>query len=123
MPTLLLDSKKKFSMGCTLRGSIRRAKNLSEISPCSGESLRGRAPYSVPGNFRFLDQRRPDQRQRSSATPSLLLQSSSERRRGEVSKDGETNPSIGNHNPENPPLLPSSYHRNPNRIPDEIGAI
>ena len=28
--------------------------------PRSGESLRGRAPYSVPSSFRFLYQRRPD---------------------------------------------------------------
>ena len=87
-----------------------------------GESLRGSAPYSVPGTFIFLDQRRSDQRQRSSAAPSLLLQPSSKRSRGEVSKDGETNPSIGNHSPETPPLLPSSYHRNPNRIPDKTSA-
>ena len=78
--------------------------------PCSGESLRGRAPYSVPGSFRFLDQRRPDQRQRPSARPSLLLHPSFERSRGEVSKDGETNPGIGNHSPETPPLLSSTYH-------------
>ena len=84
-----------------------------------GKSLRVRAPYSVPGSCRFLNQRRLDQRQRPSATPSLLLQPSSERSREEVSNDGEINPDIGNHNPETPPLLPSTYHRNPNIIPDE----
>ena len=90
--------------------------------PHPGKSLRGRAPYSVPGSFRFLNQRRPDQRQRPSATLSLLLQPSSEGSRGEVSQDGETNPGIGNHSPETPPLLPSAYYRNPNRIPDEASA-
>ena len=90
--------------------------------PHPGKSLRGRDPYSVPDSFRFLNQRRPDQRQRPSAAPSLLLQPSSERSRGEVSKDGETNPGIGNHSPETPPLLPSAYHRNPNIIPDEASA-
>ena len=113
--------KKSFSMGCTLRGSVRHAKNLSELPSCSGEFLRGRAPYSVPNKFRFLDRRRLDQRQRPSAVPSLLLQLSFERSRGEVSKDGETNPGIGNHNPETLPLLPSTCHQNPNRIPDETG--
>ena len=122
MLAILPDSKKIFSMGCTLQGSVRHSKNLSELPPCSGESLRGRAPYSVPGSFRFLDQRRHDQRQGPSTAPSLLLQLSSKRSRGEVSKDGETNPGIGNHSPETPPLLPSTYHRNPNRIHDETGA-
>ena len=129
MPALLPDSKKIFSMGCTLRGSIRRVRNLSELPPPpppppptrSGESLRGRAPYSVPSSFRFLDQHRLDQRQRPSTEPSLLLQLSSEGSRGEVSKDGETNPGISNHSPKTPPLLPSTYDRNPNRIPDEVG--
>ena len=90
--------------------------------PRSGESLRGRAPYSVPNSFRFLDQRHPNQRQRLSTKPSLLLQPSSEGSRGEVSKDGETTPDIGNQSPKTPPLLPRTYHRNPNRIPDEAGA-
>ena len=72
------------------------------------------SPYPIPGSFRFLNQRRPNQRQRPSAAPSLLLQPSSERSRGEVSKNGETDPGISNHSPETPPLLPSAYHRNPN---------
>ena len=122
MSTLLLGSKESFSMGYTLRRSVLSTENLPELSPHSGKSLRRRAPYSVPDRFRFLDQRRPDQRQRPSAAPSLLLQSSSERRGGEVSKDGETNPGISNHSPETPPLLPSTHHRNPNRISDEAGA-
>ena len=90
--------------------------------PRSGESLIGRAPYSVPGCFRLLDQRRPDQRKRPSATPSLLLQPSFERSGGKVFKDGETNPGVSNHSPETPPLLPSTYHQNPNRISDEASA-
>ena len=40
----------------------------------------------------------------------LLLQPSSERSRGEVSKDGETNPGVSNRSLEAPPLLSSSYH-------------
>ena len=46
MLALLPDSKKSFPMGCTLRGSIRSAKNLSElppppflVSPLEGELL------------------------------------------------------------------------------------
>ena len=47
MLALLPGSKKSFPMGCTLRRSIHGVKNLSELSPRSGKSLRGRAPYSV----------------------------------------------------------------------------
>ena len=54
-----------------------------------------------------------------SAAPSLLLQPSSERSGGEVPKDGEINFGIGNRSLETPPLIPSSYHRSSNRIPDE----
>ena len=114
--------KKSFPMGCTLRRSIHSVKNLSELSPHSGKSLRGRAPYSVPGRFRFLNQRRPGQGQRQSAAASLLLQPSSERGRGNVPKDGEIDPDIGNRNSKTLPLLPSSYHRNPNRISNETSA-
>ena len=44
MSALLLDSEKSFPMGCTLRRSIRSAKNLSElppilVSPSKGELL------------------------------------------------------------------------------------
>ena len=122
MSTLLPGSKEIFSMGYTMRRGVLKSENLPELSPHSGKSLRWRAPYSVPGCFRFLDQRRLDQRQRPSAAPSLLLQPSFERSGGEVSKDGETNPGISNHSPETPPLLPSTHHRNPNRISDEAGA-
>ena len=51
------------------------------------------------------------------------MQPSSERGRGKVPKDGEINPSIGNRSPKTPPLLPSSYHRNLNRISNESSAI
>ena len=95
MPARLLGSKKSFPMGCMLRRSIHSVKNLSELSPHSGKPLRGRAPYSVPSRFRFLNQHRPSQRQRQSAVASLLLQSSFERGRGKIPKDGEINPSIG----------------------------
>ena len=79
-------------------------------------------PYSVPGRFRFLNQHRPGHRQRQSVAASLLLQSSSKRGRGKVPKDGETNPGIGNRSPKTPPLLPSSYHRNLDRISSEASA-
>ena len=45
------------------------------------KSLRGRASHYVPGSFRFLDQRIPNQGQRPSAAPSLLLQPSPKRSR------------------------------------------
>ena len=122
MSALLPGSKKSFPMGCTLRRSIHGVKNLSELSPRSGKSLRGRAPYSVPGRFRFLNQCCPSQRQRQSAVASLLFQSSSERGRGKVPKDGEINPGIGNCSQKTPPLLPSSYHRNLNRISNEASS-
>ena len=54
MLTLLPSSKKSFPMGCTLRRIIHNVKNLSELSPHSGKSLCGRAPYSVPGHFRAV---------------------------------------------------------------------
>ena len=37
-----------------------------------------------------------------------------ERSRGEVSKDGEADPSVGNYIQKTPTLLPSSYRRSPN---------
>ena len=49
-------------------------------------------------------------RDKDRVAPSLLFQPSSERSRGKVPKDGETNPGIGNHSLKTPPLLPSSYH-------------
>ena len=87
----------------TLKTYLRSSPIL--VSPSEGELL---TLYLAV--FIFLNQRRPDQRQRPSAAPSLLLQPSFERSRGEVSKDGEINPGIGNHSPKTPPLLPSSYH-------------
>ena len=81
--------------------------NIKEVQRLTGRIV---APYSVPGRFRFLNQRRPGQRQRQSVAPSLLLQLRSERSRGKVPKDGEINPGIGNHSPKTSPLLPSSYH-------------
>ena len=54
-----------------------------------------------------------------SATPSLLLQPSSERSGGEVPKDGKINFGIGNHSSEAAPILPGSYYRSSNRISDE----
>ena len=114
--------KKAFQWDARYEEAFAALKTYLSSPPHPGKSLRGRAPYSVPGSFRFLNQRRPDQRQRPNAAPSLLLQLSFERSRGEISQDGETNLGIGNHSPETPPLLPSAYYRNPNRIPDEAGA-
>ena len=57
--------------------------------------------------------------QRPSATPSLLLQPSSERSGGEVSKGGKANLGISNRSSEALHLLPGSYHRSSNRISDE----
>ena len=50
------------------------------------------------------------------------MQPSSKRGRGKVPKDGEINPDIGNYSQKTPPLLPSSYHRNLNRISNEASA-
>ena len=47
------------------------------------------------------------------------MQPSSERRRGKVLEDGEANPSVGDHSQKTPTLLPSSYHRGPDRTSDE----
>ena len=110
MSALLLGSKERFFMGYTLRRSVLSIEDLYELSPYSGKPLRRRTPYSVPGSFRFLDQRRPYQRQRPSTMSSLLLQPSSKRSRGEISEDGETNPGVSNCSLKAPPLLSSSYH-------------
>ena len=110
MLALLPGSKESFSMGCTLHRSVLSVEDLSELSSHSGKPLRRRTPYSVPGSLRFLDQCRPYQRQRPSTTSRLLLQPSSKRSRGEVSKDGETNPGVSDCSPKAPPILSSSYH-------------
>ena len=80
------------------------------VSPYEGELL---TLYLVVSDFSTSVALRAGQ----SATSNLLLQSSSERSRGEVSKDGETNPRVGNIQ-KTPTILPSSYHRSPNRISD-----
>ena len=107
MSALLPGSKESFFMGYTLRRSVLSIEDLSELFPHSGKPLKRRTPYSVLGSFRFLDQRRPYQRQRLSTTSCLLLQPSSERSRREVPKDEETNPDMSNRSPKAPPLFSS----------------
>ena len=75
------------------------------VSPSKGELLILDLAVSD-----FLNQRRPCQRQRPNTASSLLLQPSSKRSRGEVSKDGETNSGVSNRDPKAPPVLSSSYH-------------
>ena len=90
-----------------MRRSILSIEDIFELPPPppSGKPhLRG-APQSILSYFRILDQRCPRQGQRPSAIPSLLLQPSSERSGGEVSKDGKINLGISNHNSEALPLL------------------
>ena len=53
------------------------------------------------------------------ATLNLLLQPSSERSRGKVSKDGKINLGLGNRSSVAPPIFPGSYYRSSNGIPDE----
>ena len=65
--------KRAFQWDARYEEAFAALKTYLRAPPRSGESHRGRAPYSVPGRFRFLDQRRPDKRQRPSVAPSLLL--------------------------------------------------
>ena len=84
-----------------------------------GKPHRGGTPHFILSGIRLLDQRCPHQRQRSSAAPSLLLQSCPERSGREVPKDGEINLGTSNRSSEAPPLLPGSYHRSSNGISNE----
>ena len=68
--------KKAFQWDARYEEAFAKLKTYMSSPPRSGKPLRGRAPYSVPGSFKLLDQRSPDQRQRPSAVPSLLLKSS-----------------------------------------------
>ena len=76
----------------------------------SGKSLRGRTPYPLFGRFRFLNQGRPCQRAKWNTTTSLLLQPSFEGSEGKVSKDGEVNPSIGDHCQKVLTIFPGSHY-------------
>ena len=71
--------------------------------------------------IRLLNQRNTHQRQRTSTTPSLLLQSSSERSGGEVPENGKINTGASDRSSEAPSLFPGSHHRSSNRISDEAG--
>ena len=97
MLAFLSGPEKGLPMGCMLQGGVHGTQNLPELYPCSSKPFRGRTPHSLPGRFRLLNWCRPGQRTGYSVTASLLLQSSFERSRGEVSKDGEADPRVGNY--------------------------
>ena len=75
----------------------------------------------ILSRIRLLNQRSTRQRQRASTTPSLLLQSSSERSGGEVPENGKINTGAGDCSLEASSLFPGSHHRSPNRISNEAG--
>ena len=75
----------------------------------------------ILGRIRLLNKLSTRQRQRASTTPSLLLQSSSERRGGEVLENGKINTGAGDCSSEASSLFPGSHHRSPNRISNEAG--
>ena len=53
--------KKSFSWDAHCEEAFSAIEDLSELSPHYSKPLRRRTPYSIPGSFRFLDQRRPYQ--------------------------------------------------------------
>ena len=97
MSAFLLGFEKGLPVGCTLPGGIHDTQNLPELSPRSSKLFRERTPHSLPGRFKLLKKCCPGQRTEQSTATGLLLQPSSERSRGEVSKNGDVDPRVGNY--------------------------
>ena len=110
MPTILPGSEKGFPLGRPVRRGVLDAKNIPKLPYHPGKSLQGRTPYPLFGRFRFLNQRRPGQRERWNIAAGLLLQLSFEGSGGKVSKDGKVDPSIGNQCQKASTIFPGSHY-------------
>ena len=97
-------------LGRPMRRGEHSAQNLFKFSSHLGKPFRGGTPYHLFSCLKFLNQSRPGQRARQGTAANLILQPSSKRRGRKVPKDGEINPSIGDHCQEASTIFPGSYY-------------